>query len=915
MDYSSWLAMRGSILAGLCDFREAIAVLDLEEFTDDVFAASAANNRAVSFEHLGDLEQANRNQSLALKLSRRAGSLVGEMQSLANLGAFETKRGNFSGATLFFRQARTFYQATHLYRKDDRSKVLPLMADDTELQISLGEYSKADILISSALRRLRYDATSQKAIWLALQAGEFYAQIGQPARARRALRRVQDSELYRSEFFSVEHALITCRIDGPSEKTRCDLTKAFETTEKLGTLYQRCRVLVELAEIGIKDGFLKESRNRLLAAQKLATGNQYGLLKPRITFLRAFTTESSATKERFLMKSLRTASNLPLPELVAESLFRIGQHQLENGEIRKAREYLQNSISTTEVLAGNLPIRARQHYLKLHWRNEARSMLDEVDRLIATQAHLQGGYGTGVAEARSLAKSLYTFTMAIGKASNPEELVEQVNTTLARSLKCRVVSCLTINDRLESRVKKIQLTESLKRVISELHGNERAAPYFCQRPTQRQRKESSSVSIAWIPLITRGTRFGGIYVEIGPRQLLETEMEFMTSIGVIASNVLAAILWSSSVPESAVEEARFQGIVGRSRRIRQVCSQIEIASQATATVLIEGESGTGKELVARAIHENSERARGPLITVDCGAIPDTLIESELFGSRRGSFTGATGDRAGLVEAAHGGTLFLDEIANTSPSLQIRLLRVLQEREVRRIGDTKGRAVDVRLIAATNANLELLVGRKQFRQDLFYRLQVLHITIPPLRERKDDIPDLARSFLDELNRSNGTRKRFSRAALEDLTTGHYRGNVRELQNVVERAYLMAAKRSTINQVSVDSSELPDAERDEVYSWFKELREGRVDFWTAVYSPYKSRDISREKVVALIDLGLRETRGVYKSVAELFQVKDEDYRKFDDFLRRNNCKLDFRPYRKRAIAPPERERNARHEKDKT
>ena len=221
--------------------------------------------------------------------------------------------------------------------------------------------------------------------------------------------------------------------------------------------------------------------------------------------------------------------------------------------------------------------------------------------------------------------------------------------------------------------------------------------------------------------------------------------------------------------------------------------------------------------------------------------------------------------------------------------------MLQEKEVRRIGDAKGRAVDVRLIAATNSNLELLVENGQFRQDLFYRLNVLHITIPPLRKRKEDIPDIAQSLLERLNEANKTRKRFSTAALEQLTTGHYRGNVRELQNMVERAYLLAAESNTIKQVAVNSASA-EQKPDEVRRWFKDLREGRTDFWSAVHGRYKKRDISREKVIALMDLGLRETRGSYISVARLFHLEENEYRRFMDFLRRNHCKPDFRPYRR-------------------
>src|SRR5437667_7221220 len=196
-------------------------------------------------------------------------------------------------------------------------------------------------------------------------------------------------------------------------------------------------------------------------------------------------------------------------------------------------------------------------------------------------------------------------------------------------------------------------------------------------------------------------------------------------------------------------------MVGASKANIEDYSQIQIAARNTATVLIEGESGTGKELVAKAIHAAGTRAKEPFVAVDCGAIPESLIEAELFGAKKGSYTGAVADRPGLFEAAHLGTIFLDEISNTTPALQAKLLRVIQEREVRRIGETKGRAIDVRLMVASNQNLEALANDGQFRKDLFYRLKVLHIKVPPLRSRRDDIPMLAHAFLRKLNTSNQT----------------------------------------------------------------------------------------------------------------------------------------------------------------
>ena len=311
--------------------------------------------------------------------------------------------------------------------------------------------------------------------------------------------------------------------------------------------------------------------------------------------------------------------------------------------------------------------------------------------------------------------------------------------------------------------------------------------------------------------------------------------------------------------------------------------------------LIEGESGTGKELVAKAIHESGPRSNSPFVAVDCGAIPEGLIEAELFGAKKGSYTGAVADRPGLFEAANRGTIFLDEISNTGPALQAKLLRVLQEREVRRIGETKGRPIDVRLIVASNANLDTLSQEGSFRKDLLYRLKVLHIKVPPLRNRRDDIPMLAHSFLDRLNTANSPKKQFAPGIISQLPAHAFPGNVRELQNAIERAFF-SAKGMIINNVPLESHTEEISSVDEVQAWFKELSDGRKDFWSAVQNRYKRRDISREKVLALVDFGLRSSHGSYKTMASMFRLKEKDYRRFMDFLRRNGCLLDFRPYRK-------------------
>ncbi|MEO0026004.1 MAG: sigma-54 dependent transcriptional regulator [candidate division WOR-3 bacterium] len=246
----------------------------------------------------------------------------------------------------------------------------------------------------------------------------------------------------------------------------------------------------------------------------------------------------------------------------------------------------------------------------------------------------------------------------------------------------------------------------------------------------------------------------------------------------------------------------YPGLLGESPAMKKVFNAIERAAQVSATVLITGESGTGKELVARAIHYASKRASAPFVPVNCGGIPETLLESELFGYVKGAFTGATETRAGFFQTAEGGSIFLDEISETSPSMQVKLLRVLQDKEVRMLGDSRAYRVDVRIMAATNKDLLALVQKGAFREDLFFRLNVLNISVPPLRERGEDIFLLARYFVEKFAREMGRSvPHFTDQALDALRRYEWPGNVRELENLIQRLLVM------VDGDKIDITDLP------------------------------------------------------------------------------------------------------------
>ena len=432
--------------------------------------------------------------------------------------------------------------------------------------------------------------------------------------------------------------------------------------------------------------------------------------------------------------------------------------------------------------------------------------------------------------------------------------------------------------------------------------------------TSRQNESllKPSGTIFCMPLLTAGAVLGALYgSHPDPREnMSESTINFLAAFcGLSAAAIENAKAHRILLDEKAELERHLQSardgmpeMVGGSAIVRSLRERIALAAASPLDVLIMGESGTGKEIVAHALHRLGRRASKSFFPLDCGSLSDSLVESELFGFCKGAFTGATSNKAGLFEAAEGGILFLDEISNLSPKLQGKLLRVLQEREVRRIGETRIRKIDVRVIAATNKNLPEEVRRGAFRKDLFYRLNAMVVVVPPLRDRLEDVPDLVERFLQSTAElQDGKRKTFSPEAMRYLCRYPYPGNVRDLYNVVQGAYFSCTSR-IIGPEHLDPRVTkfalePLRETLSAKSIYDGILGGNGTFDDLVKDPYLRRQIPSSTVRRVLEKALVAEGGNYRNALRSLAVPDDKYAITLQFLKRHDCYLDFRSFRKR------------------
>jgi transcriptional regulator with GAF, ATPase, and Fis domain len=359
---------------------------------------------------------------------------------------------------------------------------------------------------------------------------------------------------------------------------------------------------------------------------------------------------------------------------------------------------------------------------------------------------------------------------------------------------------------------------------------------------------------------------------------------------------------SSQPPNTPIDTQHGGRLIGASEAIRSLETDVACASRSDAKVLITGETGVGKDVVARLVHERSSRASAPIVCVNCAGIPDSLLESELFGHVRGSFTDAYRDKPGLLETASNGTVFLDEIGEMSARMQAVLLRFLETGELQRVGAARPHArADVRLLTATNRDLQAQISSGAFREDLYYRVNVIRIHIPPLRERLEDIPLLLGYYLELYGRHHRVAPPPLGAEAMDALLAHpWPGNVRELKNVAERIVLNAVGRDSwagglprdvlkdlANEADASLPTPAQERRSFADETAAQMLDGGESFWSTVYAAFMAHDLTRDDLRRIVRRGLDKSDGNYRTLVQLFNMPPEDYKRFLSFLRKHDC----------------------------
>ncbi len=937
------------LISGLCwvkcDFIEGSktsrrAILILESLNANHLLPMAHSHLGLSLAGLGKLGKALEQHEKAVATARRTRSRFLLAQALCNLTEGYCRSGQF--ALALDHSAQTVAAASET---ENRNLAIAGVLSLLEVQITTADWAGA---LQSRARLTARDFEAlpvyQRALALLLSA-TLSVELGSADSALSDLDALDglvsaETPIHEASLGQILRARILY-LQGRVSEAMEVLFRLEALLTKRRWAYHSTRTRLQLAEVLLAAGDRPAARSRARHALRLARAMpsrhlqvQAHVLLGWIALLEAESLPADASttlRESVLSAALREldAALAQVDGIHMADIARRAHHGMARygrliHDVDRILAHAREALRLLGVIEARVPADMVEAFRKAGDRERARSDCQLLIRESGNQP-ADEAVAIGEIEEEHL-RMLFRVGNAIHAIRDPEELMTQVAGLLADAVGAERVFIALQEQGTETlrlagkRNLAVSGLDELEPVIHRVLGQvvRSRSPFVTanaaedSRLAEGARGGAASGCIFCAPLVARGQTLGILYADHPLRRdgLRESTINLFAAFCSIAAVAIDNALTHHHLVKEKTELEQYlrqashgyPEMVGRSPAMQDLRERISLAAASPLDVLIIGESGTGKELVARALHRTGRRCAGRFLPLDCGSLSDTLVESELFGYRKGAFTGAAENRAGLFEAADGGVIFLDEISNLSMRLQRKLLRVLQEREVRRIGDTSCRKINVQVIAATNRDLRAETRAGRFREDLYFRLRTMEIRVPPLRARTRDISLLLEWFLDQTATNEGGRsKAFSQEAHALLLRYPYPGNVRELKNIVEASYF-----STPGDI-IEFRHLPAEVREiqgnaagdsAAAAWdaYRRILDGRGTFEELIKKPFQERKIGSGSVRQLIHLALSETAGRYRDALRLLGISSREYAATIQYLKRNGCYLDFRPYRR-------------------
>ena len=940
---------KGNYRASVAAARKAVEIL--QNTNHNELLSQAHSMVSLGLIALGKHGLARRQGEVAVSIANQCRSVMTRFVSITNLVESTCRFGLAGEATVHARRA--------LELTADVQNPVPVhegYAVLSEARVTFGDYAKAREMLSALSAAVHVNLAVHTRSQIHYLAAWMSYLLGDLASALREVEALKDLHLKNGPVFEYElgetiRAAIL-RADGLRIQSREHLLELDRSLRRKGSPYPACIVNLLLAETLLEDGELESARRCIRWALNLSTAMPSLHLNARALLLRARWCRLMAERSSKANDAQGRLSKLQQARVEIGASLKLAE---ETGvgdmiwPVYAERARIEEQLSEWQT-AADCSWKALEHLEKAQEKvarqdldgflsalGRARTRLECESRLsrIRSMELREGPRPGALIEAHS--RILAQVTRVIGNISDRDALLESLVDLMIQAVgmeRALVFLREEGTDRLRLAKGRNAFHETVKRaeaisrsVLNDVYrqGEPFVTANAAADPRVSTRDSVMAFEIGTVfcgPLRVNGRTLGVVYADhrLPLSEISESMINLFAACCQLSATAIAGA--KPRAPAAEQREAResaahavaesYLEIVGRSQAVQALRERIASVAASPLDVLVCGESGTGKELVARALHRTSAHAKGQFVAVDCGSLTDSLAESEFFGYKKGAFTGAAENRAGLLESADGGTLFLDEISNLPLRLQAKLLRVLQEREVRRVGDTTARKIDIRVIAVTNRDLHEEVKRGRFRGDLYYRLNAMEIRVPPLRERLGDVPILLNWFLNQAaDRAGAPAKSFSLQALDLLRHYAYPGNVRELINAVGQGfYTSPASIIEVEHLPAEicqaagageSSGVPEGRAHEIY---QSIRAGRGTFEDLVRAAFKSRKLSREVVLGVICLALAETRGRYRDAIALLGVSEADYHNTMSFLKRHGCCPNFRRFRQ-APSPSRKE----------